>query len=189
MIRSARTVGRCRTQSVKAMIDPVYCTYCKEGVGIRPRGSHHSLQSRHIRARWKATSSFVIAWIGLSPCIRRRKLWPMLIAPFVSRLRGVMQSLCVQSRSPRILYPIFFSILSQARGARPQAPAARLARAVLRGRRHHEALRQLPHEVYPDARWEPTSASVLAGDESPRAVRQDERTLVRSSVCSAWRRS
>ena len=47
--------------------------------------------------------------IGASSRIRRRKLVAMFAAPLLSRLRGSMQSRCVQRRSPLIFLFIFSS--------------------------------------------------------------------------------
>ena len=50
--------------------------------------------------------------IGSFPFTSRAKLVPMLVAPFLSRLSGSMQSRCVQRRNPRIFFPISASFSS-----------------------------------------------------------------------------
>ena len=58
------------------------------------------------------------------------KLVPMLVAPFLSRFNGSMQSRCVQRRNPRIFFPIAASFSSHG----PQEPRQRQQR-VEGGRR------------------------------------------------------
>lgn len=80
--------------------------------------------------------------------------------------------LCAEPQSSNLLLHLFLHLLP--RGARPQAPKACLAGAMFRCWCHHESLRQLAHEADPDARRVASFARVVTGDESPRAVRQDE---------------
>ena len=74
--------------------------------GTIPKGNRAAVHSHsmHSEARWNARSSSVIERIEGWSAISRAKLVPMLVAPFVSRFRGSIQSRCVQRRSLERLF-------------------------------------------------------------------------------------
>ena len=73
---------------------------------LEENGTVVQSHSRQRDARWNARSSSVIERIGGWSARSRVKLVPMLVAPFLSRLSGIMQSRCVERRKSRLFFPI-----------------------------------------------------------------------------------
>ena len=117
--------------------------------------------------------------IGPTPSIRRLKLLPMLVAPFLSRLRGSMQSRCVQRRSPLNLLPISASFSSHGPHGERQRQHVFDVYASGVGDTT-ESTCELPHKSDADARRVAPIASgaCLSGHHSPRPVRKHDRPRV-----------